>query len=182
MMRGNFISDRFTVAIMLALGLHALVLIGISFVFEINPLRKAAETLDVVLVNWRSEEAPDDADFLAQANQKGGGESTEANRPSENAASAIPGDGEGDMPEQVDTQLPSEPDEALQEVISESPTARPVQQLTRIEQPEEERLSAAELMQQSMQIANLQPNMQRQEEYLPVICRHGWRKLSGSET
>ena len=80
----RMMNDRFTVALLLALGLHAAVLLVVSFVFEINPLRKAAETLDVVLVNWRSETPPDEADFLAQAAQKGGGESTEATRPSRN--------------------------------------------------------------------------------------------------
>jgi protein TonB len=164
-------NDRFTVALMLAMGIHALVLLAVSFAFEINPLQKAAETLDVVLVNWRSEEAPEEADFLAQANQLGGGESTEANRPSLNEASAMPSEGEGDITEELDSQPPAEEHESLQEVISESPSERPVQQVTRIEQPDTEQPSAAELMQQSMQIANLQPNMQRENEWQSRLPR-----------
>ena len=107
-------SDRFAVALILAMGLHTLVLLAISFAFEINPLKKAAETLDVVLVNWRSEEAPDEADFLAQANQLGGGDSTEVTRPSRNVSTAIPAEGEGDMPEPMESQVPQDEAEMLQ--------------------------------------------------------------------
>lgn len=160
----SFISDRFTVALMLALGIHALVLLVVSFVFEINPLQKAAETLDVVLVNWRSEEAPEQADFLAQANQEGGGESTEATRPSQNTSTATPGEGGEDEAAQADTGAPLPQPEQLQEVVSEDVSETPVQQVTHIEQPED-LPSAAELMQQSRQMANLQPNLERENPW-----------------
>lgn len=164
-------SDRFTVALMIVMGLHALVLIGLSFAFDFNPLQKAAETLDVVLVNWRSDEAPDEADFLAQANQLGGGESTELTRPSQNMDTAIPSQGEGDMPEQVDSQTLADEADSLREVISEVDSARPVQQITRIEQVEKDLPSAEELMQQSRQIANLRPDMQRENEWQSRLPR-----------
>ena len=164
-------NDSFTVALMLALGLHAVVLLAVSFVFDINPLQKAAETLDVVLVNWRSEEAPDEAVFLAQASQLGGGESEEATRPSQNMASAIPSQGDGEMPEQLDSQLPAETQDDLQEVVSEQLEAQPVQQVTRVEQPEKEMPTAEQLMQQSMQIADIRPNMQRENEWKSRLPR-----------
>jgi len=154
----GFTSDRFTVALLLAMGIHVLVLLAVGFAFEINPLRKAAETLDVVLVNWRSEQAPEQADFLAQANQQGGGESTEATRPSQ------------EMPKPMEAGAPpSEPDR-LQEVISEDPGAAPVQQLTQIEQPED-MPSAAELMQQSLQIASLRPGVEREDDWQSKLPR-----------
>lgn len=175
----NIAKDSFMMAFMFAVALHATVLLALSWVFDINPLKKAAETLDVVLVNWRSEEAPDDADFLAQASQLGGGESNEATRPSQNLSSALPSQGEGDMPEQVDSTLPTEPRQDLQELISESPDARPVQQVTRIEQPEPVLPTAAELMQQSMQVADLTPNMQRENEFKSKLPR---RKFISANT
>jgi protein TonB len=167
----NIANDSFTMAFMFAIGLHATVLLTLSWAFDINPLQKAAETLDVVLVNWRSEEAPEEADFLAQASQIGGGESDETTRPSQNQSSALPSEGQGDMPEQVDSALPPEPLDDLQEVISENPDARPVQQVTRVEQPEPDLPTAAELMQQSMQRADLQPNMQREGEFKSRLKR-----------
>ncbi len=164
-------NDSFTVALMLALGIHAVVLLALSFAFDINLLQKAAEALDVVLVNWRSEQAPEEADFLAQASQLGGGDSNEATRPSRNLSSAVPSTGEGDKPEQVDSQLPAETLDALQEIISENQQARPVQQISRIEQPDEDFPSAQDLMQQSMQIADLRPNMQREDEWKSRLPR-----------
>lgn len=167
----HIFSDQFTVALILAMGLHAAVLLVVSFVFDINPLQKAADTLDVILVNWRSEEVPEVAEFLAQASQTGGGESTELSRPSMNESSAIPSQGEGDMPEQVDSQLPADQENSLQEVIAESPVAQPVQQVTHIEQLEKDTPTAAELMQQSMEIASLQPDMQRETEWQSKLPR-----------
>jgi len=154
-------NDRFTVALMLAMGLHALVLLAVSFAFEFNPLRQAAETLDVVLVNWRSETAPEEPDFLAQASRQGGGESTRAERPTRMSSSAVTGQGDGESPEQVDAAPPPEPQQRLQEVLSETETAPPVPQVTRLEQPQEQLPSAAELMQQSMSAPNLEASLQR---------------------
>lgn len=157
--------DRFTVALILALGLHAVVLLAVSFIYQINPLKKAAETLDVVLVNWRSEQAPEEADFVAQASQLGGGESLEASRPSVNQSSIIPSEGEGDMPQQVDAAPPDNKQDKIQVLISENPLAEAVEQVTEIDQPEKPLPTAAELMQQSRQVPNMQPDMQRETEW-----------------
>ena len=155
-------SDRFTVALMFAMGLHALAVLGISFKIEINPVQMAAKTLDVVLVNWQSEEAPEEADFLAQASQRGGGDSTELSRPSGNMSSAISSLGEGDIAAQANAQIPNDDLDSLRELISENERAQPVQQITHIEQPDVKLPTAAELMEQSTQMASLHPNMQRE--------------------
>ena len=102
-------NDRFSVSFMLALGIHAVALLGISFVLEINPIQKAAATLDVVLVNWRSESEPDEAEFLAQADQQGGGDFEEAEKPSQELSPDVPSIAEGDMPANSEELLP-EPD------------------------------------------------------------------------
>ena len=38
--------------------------------------------LDVILVNWKSEETPEEAEYLAQVNQTGGSDSQDMERPS----------------------------------------------------------------------------------------------------
>lgn len=157
------LNDRFTVSILLAMGLHVLALLGISFALDINPLQKAAETLDVVLVNIRSEEAPDDADFLAQASRKGGGEAEEPSPPAQQSVTALPSEGTGEMPLASELQQPDESQDSRAQVIAASEQARPVQQVTRVEQPEPEFPTAAELMQQRMRIANLQEMLQEEE-------------------
>ena len=70
----SWTQDRFMVFLVLAISVHALVFFGINFGVSLNPMPRLADTLDVVLVQWRSESEPEKADYLAQASQVGGGE------------------------------------------------------------------------------------------------------------
>lgn len=164
-------SDRFTVALMLAMGLHAVAVFGISFKIEISPVHMAATTLDVLLVNWQSEQAPEEPDFLAQASQRGGGNAKELSRPSQNMSSAISSLGEGDMPQQVDAQIPNDDLDSLRELVSENEQAQAVPQFTHIEQADENLPTAAELMEQSTQMASLHPNMHRENVWQSRLPR-----------
>jgi len=68
--------------------LHGVLLLGITFHFvKPNP---GLPTLDVTLVNVANQQAPDKADFLAQANNSGGGQSDRAARPSQMFSGALP--------------------------------------------------------------------------------------------
>ncbi len=68
--------------------LHGLLLLGITFHFaKTSP---GLPTLDVTLVNVANQQAPDKADFLAQANNTGGGQSDKAARPSDLFSGALP--------------------------------------------------------------------------------------------
>ena len=69
-------NDRMMFAIFVALMVHAMLVLGISFSAEESPA--FSSTLDVTLAGYRSEEAPEDADFLAQENQQGSGTLDEA--------------------------------------------------------------------------------------------------------
>ncbi len=54
--------------------LHVVVVLGIGFTApKILPKTNDLPTLDITLINTRSDTAPEKADFLAQANQEGGG-------------------------------------------------------------------------------------------------------------
>ncbi len=65
------------------------------------------------------------------------------------------------MPERVDAQISEDDLESLRELASENERAQAVQQFTHIEQPDENLPTAAELMEQSTQMASLYPNMDR---------------------
>ena len=87
----EWIHDRFTVCLVTATALHAAVVFGITFGVSIEPPPKIVETLEVVLVNWRSEETPEEPDFLAQAAQRGGGyEEEEKSRPANPLSGMFP--------------------------------------------------------------------------------------------
>lgn len=167
-------NDRIAVSFLMALVLHAVILLGVGFVLDFKPLTHPLETLDVVLVNWRSESKPDEADFLAQASQQGGGESTEASRPSQENAGASPGPAEGEDPLDQQEQMSSVADAAREQILIEDDTAEFTQQITSIEQPEPPMPSAAFLMQESMTMAKLQPGIQRDRESQSKLPRRKW--------
>lgn len=64
--------DRLAATIVFAVLTHLIVILGVTFVHEDRPEPRVT-TLDVVLVPRSSDTPPDQADFLAQANQDGGG-------------------------------------------------------------------------------------------------------------
>jgi protein TonB len=167
-------NDRFAVSVLMALGLHAVILLGVGFVVDFRPLTHPLETLDVVLVNWRSESKPDEADFLAQATQQGGGESTEATRPSQEYTGASPGLADGDDPLNQQEQASSVADAEREQILIEDDKSEFSQQITSIEQPEPPLPSAAELMQESMAMAKLQPGIQRDRESKSKLPKRKW--------
>jgi len=71
-----------------SLMLHGVLLLGVTFHFA-KP-EPALPTLDVTLVNVANRQAPDQADFLAQANNSGGGVSDRAARPSQLHSGMLP--------------------------------------------------------------------------------------------
>jgi protein TonB len=74
--------------LLFSLLLHGVLLLGITFHFATTG--PSLPTLDVTLVNVANREAPDKADFLAQANNSGGGRSEHAARPSQMFSGALP--------------------------------------------------------------------------------------------
>lgn len=82
------------VAVFVAVVLHAIVILGVSFERTTPPV-KSLNSLDILLVPQRTEAAPEDAELLAQANNKGGDEHL---RP-ERQATPIPSPLAGPSPE-----------------------------------------------------------------------------------
>lgn len=84
----NSSPDPIGATLLFSLLLHGVLLLGITFHF-VKPT-PSLPTLDVTLVNVANREAPDKADFLAQANNRGGGQSDRVARPSEMFSGALP--------------------------------------------------------------------------------------------
>ncbi len=173
-----WLEDRFMLFLVLATALHAFVLLGVSFGITLNPSPRLADTLDVVLVKWRSEKAPEEADFLAQAAQQGGGEVTEKLRPSQPVSGEAPTPEMGQDAWQSTPALPIPEQETREVVALETETAEVLEQ-THIEQPDTERPSAARLMRQSMEMASLQPELSRQMQWKSKLPR---RKFISANT
>ena len=158
------------VFLVLATALHALFFFGVSFGINLNPIPRLADTLDVVLVEWRSEEAPEEADYLAQVDQVGGGDTLEQTRPTEEFSSRLPAPEHGEDPV-INEQLAPELSVDTREVIAAAAETETALQPTDIEQPENELPSSAELMQQSMEMASLQPEVSRERQWKSTLPR-----------
>lgn len=156
--------DPLFVSMLLALVLHALVLLGLGFIMRLDPLDTAAETLDVVLVNFSSEEAPKEADFLAQANQQGGANSQEVERPAQELSSILPSAGDGFMPVSSEEVSAPQTPESREQIVSTG-DEQIVPDQTQVEQPETSRPTMAELMRQRMQVAELQAQLERERAF-----------------
>ena len=156
--------QRISLAFMIAVGLHVTVLLGMGFAMDVKPLTHPLESLDVVLVNWRSEAPPDEADFLAQADQRGGGDAKQVSRPSQENTGAMPGPADGQDAMDQQQKNTASADAARRQILLEERSADEQQQVTAIAQPEAPMPSAAELRQDSMQMARLQPGLQRDGE------------------
>jgi len=75
-------SDRLGLTVFGSALVHLLIILGVTFTLpKIAPKLDQLPNLEIVLVQSRSDQQPDQADFLAQANQEGGGESETAQRP-----------------------------------------------------------------------------------------------------
>ena len=81
-------ADRLGVTVFFAVLAHLIVILGVTFSPEDRP-RHRVETLDVVLVPLRSEAAPEQPDYLAQANREASGDNAEKVRPATPLASPI---------------------------------------------------------------------------------------------
>ena len=82
-------ADRFALTLCLAIIVHVMVVLGVSFAPEPRPAPRP-EGLEVTLVAQRSEEAPEKPELLAQANLRGGGDSDDNARPSAPIATPLP--------------------------------------------------------------------------------------------
>ncbi|WP_271272002.1 energy transducer TonB [Aliamphritea hakodatensis] len=71
--------DRLGFTIFMAVAIHAVAILGISF--SLPDVSEIPQTLEVTLANFNSEDAPEDADFIAQNNQAGSGQLEEKQLP-----------------------------------------------------------------------------------------------------
>ncbi|WP_449467473.1 TonB family protein [Stenotrophomonas humi] len=80
--------QRLTATLVLSLLVHGLLILGVGFAVSDNaPL---VPTLDVIFSQTSTPLTPKQADFLAQANQQGGGDHDKAQRPRDSQAGVVP--------------------------------------------------------------------------------------------
>lgn len=157
--------DRFSFTLFMALAVHAMVVLGITFAPE-SP-QSSAETMEITLSQFDDEDAPEEADFLAQTSQKGSGSEEEARE----MTTPQPADVSQPDVAQVQPEPPSrtepKPRQEQQVVQTESSASRQVRKPEERTDPVEEPAPVREkksLMERSLEIASLEARFDAQQQ------------------
>lgn len=97
-------NERLSATLALSLIVHGMVVLGLGF--ALDDAAPVVPTLDVILSQTQTPLTPKEADFLAAANQQGGGESDQAKRPRDSQAGWIPQPETGLAPQPLRAQSP----------------------------------------------------------------------------
>lgn len=159
-------NDRMLFTLFLAGMFHALLILGVGFDFP-DP-RPAASALEIVLAQSRSDKAPEQADFLAQANQEGSGELDKTALPTTDELAQFE-DVQVREIQPVQQSASQKPvDESSPKIITTAGSSR--QQIAlqtpnpddrKVEMSKEERLA---MIQRSLEIASLEAQLEEQRQ------------------
>lgn len=109
--------DVITIALFVAAAVHAIVLLAVSFRPFLDDMR-TPPALEVILVQQSDSEKPEEAAYLAQFSQDGGGETDENTRPSAPFASDLDVDSDGLAPTPMLASAPSPSTESVKDIIT----------------------------------------------------------------
>lgn len=160
--------DRFGFTLFLSALINIIVILGVTF----NPLDRVdndtmSPTLEVILVPHRSERAPENADFLAQSNQEGGGDAPDKRRPQTPNPAMITTSDDTSSPEFMpELKQQPKPEDVQREVLTakRSDYMAPNKKPQSPEIPELKTPTAADLLQRGQEIARLNASLGEQLE------------------
>lgn len=172
-------AERLSATLALSLVVFGVLILGVGFTRD--DAAPVTPTLDVILTETRSDEPPEDADFIAQANNRGGGESDRPERPREEQLAPVPKVDPGVAPEPMVAQAPPPEPEPVPRVLSTrapSPITLPV--------PKDQRETdpsllppGRELVEQSLEMARLAAEIERRQE---LMAKRPKRKFISAST
>jgi len=156
-------ADRLGVTLLFSVVAHAVLALGLTFEFE-KPAPRLP-TLDVILVQSANSEKPDKADFIAQANNSGGGDSDKAHRPAQPVSSPLPKPNRGAAPVPLEDgapqPTPASPTEVLTRRKSDYSVSTDRQAPQTPDRPSE---NVRETEQRKMEMAKLAQEIQKEAE------------------
>ena len=172
-------SERLTATLALSMIGFGVLILGVAFSQE--EAAPVVPTLDVILTQTTTAEAPKDPDFIAQANNRGGGDRDEARRPRDSQSAQVPKPDPGVAPQPLTAQAPLPAPPPTQRVLATTgATSRQVPLPE--ERPDSEPMplpTGQELMQQSIEMARLQAEIARKQE---LYAKRPKRKFISAST
>ena len=149
--------------LLFSLLLHGVLLLGITFHFV--SAKPSLPTLDVTLVDVANREAPDKADFLAQANNQGGGDSDKAARPSQLHSGLLPLPSQGTAEQPVQASAPRPQDATDDRLVTTTGQAGfSVDSASAQKQHDEQPLPESQDIQQQQEMAQLAAELRDQNQ------------------
>jgi len=159
--------------------IFGVLILGVGFARE--GAAPITPTLDVILTETRSDPPPKEADFIAQADNQGGGESERAERPREEQLAPVPKIDPGIAPETLIAQAPPpepEPTPRLLSTVARSEQALPPPRDQRETEPNV-LPPGRELVEQSLEMARLAAEIERRQE---LMAKRPKRKFVSAST
>ena len=143
-------TDRLGLTLFLAAAFHAILVLGIAFEDDDKASITPPPALEIILVQNQLKDRPEEADYLAQTSQSGGGESEERDRPSDPFTAIEPNPSDGIAPIQMQAGAPQAKPQASDLVLTKIYSSTKIKQSqesneTEIELPEKEQLSELDL-------------------------------------
>ena len=170
--------DRLGATLALSAIAFGVLILGVGFARDLAA--PVTPTLDVILTQTRTDTPPDEADFIAQADNRGGGESDRPERPREAQLGHVPKPDEGVAPEAMVAQSPPVEPEPTSRVLSTTAAADP------LPRPEDQRETepsplppGPEQVDQSLEMARLAAEIERRQE---LMAKRPKRKFISAST
>ncbi len=144
----------------------ATIIFGIGF--KVDNAAPLVPTLDVILTNTTTDDAPKRADFLAQANNQGGGDSEQVKRPRDLQFAQIPRqeDGIAPVPLRAQAPLPSERTPASLVTSTQFSPESAAKKLETEELDLRKLPTGTEILERSLKMARLAAEVEQREQML----------------
>lgn len=174
-------TNRLYVAIAISMAIHIFILMGLKFKLPDPPFNNIAKSLEVILVNSKSDQKPAEAKVLAQSNLDGGG-NVDENRRAKTPFPVLPQSKPSNNLQEA-TQKTKRLEEEVKRLMTAAkskpqiPQTNIVQTQTEVKQPIQ--LDSTDLLQRSLEIARLEAQIAKEhEEYQ----KRPKRKFIGART
>jgi len=173
-------SDRLSLTVFLALAFHAVFILGLTFDL-VDPDLTALNSMEITLVHNKSDDAPEDADYLAQANQQGGGNIKEKVRDSSPFSNPAPSQEQGFAPNSRQDLSPPVQTSKPQEEFMTVERAQNKIDSKALKEPlpiKKKTLTAAQLFERSQEVARLSAEINKLKQAYQQTPRHTY--MSGA--
>ena len=155
--------ERLSVTLLFSIIAHAVIVLGLTFEY-VKPAPRLP-SLDVILVQSASGKKPEKADFLANANNEGGGTSEKAVRPTDLVSAPVPKADPGIAPMPMETGAREPQPASEREVLTQKKSTFAVNTQTQtVEQPDTAEPNPRAQTDRKLEMARLANELQNQTQ------------------